>query len=389
MVKVGLQHDRVGEDQIDGFGSEQSSGASGSSNWNQKRKDEDEGDLKYEFNRLETFLFWPEESPVSAKALAEDGFYFLGPAGEDRVRCVFCEVVLKGWEPGDVVSDDHRKFSNGCPFKCQANVGNVPFFGPSDSWNSYNYEMISWKKRLLSYEKWPKYLAQKPRVLAAAGFYYKGRGDIVQCFCCAGIVRQWLETDDPWLEHMKHFPTCYHILENIAYHKMPSSFHDMPPPGQVPRRPVQPSATPIDRPNTLQRSTSEIALAMGYREDLIRIYRQYLRAQGCPEAEDPNQFILDLERFKVQPETQSPGSCSGEYTTDGASLAQTCDRRTRLKSVSSFCLKCDSPDEPDCCYVKLDCGHSACCEGDAFDIVTCRDCNQKVKACLKIPMQED
>ncbi|XP_060073383.1 E3 ubiquitin-protein ligase XIAP-like isoform X2 [Ylistrum balloti] len=315
MVKVGLQHDRVGEDQIDGFGSEQSSGASGSSNWNQKRKDEDEGDLKYEFNRLETFLFWPEESPVSAKALAEDGFYFLGPAGEDRVRCVFCEVVLKGWEPG--------------------------------------------------------------------------RGDIVQCFCCAGIVRQWLETDDPWLEHMKHFPTCYHILENIAYHKMPSSFHDMPPPGQVPRRPVQPSATPIDRPNTLQRSTSEIALAMGYREDLIRIYRQYLRAQGCPEAEDPNQFILDLERFKVQPETQSPGSCSGEYTTDGASLAQTCDRRTRLKSVSSFCLKCDSPDEPDCCYVKLDCGHSACCEGDAFDIVTCRDCNQKVKACLKIPMQED
>ncbi|OWF49041.1 E3 ubiquitin-protein ligase IAP-3 [Mizuhopecten yessoensis] len=317
-----------GEDQIDGLGSEPSSGASGSSNtnWNQRRTKEDEGDLKFEFNRLETFLFWPVNSAVSAEALALDGFYFFGPAGQDRVRCVFCEVVLKDWEPGDIVSDDHKKFSVGCPFKCQANVGNVPFYGPRISeWNPYNYQMVSWKERLLSFQQWPKALAQKPRVLAAAGFYYKGRGDIVQCFCCGGIVKLWLATDDPWLEHMRHFPTCFHIQENIAYHKIPTSYHMRPPSPQLHSQLAHAAAAPAARPKTLHRSTSEIALDMGYRRDLITIYRQYLGKHGSHEAEDPNQFILDLERFKVQPETQPPG----EYTTDCPGPLSPLDKKSK------------------------------------------------------------
>ncbi|XP_033739743.1 baculoviral IAP repeat-containing protein 3-like isoform X2 [Pecten maximus] len=368
MVHVVTQQDVAeGDDQTDGLGSKQSAGASASSDtyWNQRRKDEDEGDLKYEFNRLETFLFWPEGSAVRAEDLARDGFYFLGPAGQDRVRCVFCEVVLKGWEPGDVVAYDHKKFSNGCPLKCQAHVGNVPFYGPYDIWNPFNYEMVSWKKRLLSFENWPKSLIQKPRVLAASGFYYKGRGDIVQCFCCGGIVRQWLDTDDPWLEHMKHFPTCFHIQENISYHKMPTYRHEVSPSGPNPNQPVQTTAMPASRRNALHRSTSEIALEMGYKADLITIYRQYLRSQGSHEAEDPNQFILDLERFKVQPETQPP---------------------ERLESVSSFCSSCEGVDEPDCCYVKLNCGHNACCEQNVLTSENCTDCKTPVKACLKVKM---
>lgn len=372
-----------GEDEIDGLGSQPLSGAASSTNtyWTQKRKDEEEGDLKYEFNRLETFLFWPEESAVSAEALAQNGFYFIGPAGQDRVRCVFCEVVLKEWEPGDVVSDDHKKFSKGCPFVCGASVGNVPFHGPYDHWNPFNKEKVSWKKRLISFRDWPKYIQQRPRVLAASGFYYKGRGDIVQCFCCGGIVRQWLVNDDPWLEHMKHFPTCYHIQNNIAYHKMPTTLREVP---ISPTQHPQPAIRSLVDRQPMHRSTSEIALEMGYSMDLIAIYREYLRKQNNVEAEDPNEFILDLERFKVQPETQPPG----HFETDSPPERKPgIDRRKREESVSSFCESCGE-DEPDSCYVvKLDCGHNVCCEPYAINCETCAECKKKVRACLKVPLQ--
>lgn len=390
-----------GGDQFDGRVSERPSNSSDSSSvYLQKRRDEDQGDLKFEFNRLETFLQrWPTDSPVEPENLARDGFFFLGAL--DRVRCIFCEVVLRGWEPGDCVRDSHLMFSNGCPFIHGQSVGNVPYY-ISDISSVFNVGMSIWKKRLLSFREWPKAIAQKPRVLAAAGFYYKNRGDIVQCFCCGGIVKQWLETDDPWLEHMKHFPLCPHIRENIAYHVMPTTSHqtqtEQPGPPSIQESggaagggAAGGGAAAVPQSPThrrIQRSTSEIALSMGYRTDLISIYRQYLRKQGKHEAEDPNIFIDDLERFKVQPETQPPGgsASTGQYMTDG----QVFDKKKRSESVSSFCSSCSSSlgfDEPDCCYIKLECGHCVCCEVNAFECTKCPECNKDVKVCLNVPLQ--
>ena len=59
-----------------------------------------------------------------------------------------------------------------------------------------NYEKYMWYSvRLQSFSEWPKYLVTRPRDLAAAGFFYVGVGDIVQCFDCGVRLKNWEPVD--------------------------------------------------------------------------------------------------------------------------------------------------------------------------------------------------
>jgi baculoviral IAP repeat-containing protein 7/8 len=66
--------------------------------------------------------------------------------------------------------------------------------------------------RLKSFKNWPKSLAQKPTILAEAGFYYTGVGDRVCCFYCGLGLKDWQEKDDPWKEHVVWNTTCNFTL---------------------------------------------------------------------------------------------------------------------------------------------------------------------------------
>lgn len=47
--------------------------------------------------------------------------------------------------------------------------------------------------------------------MAEAGFIFigtKDEPDGVKCFFCSKCLDGWDETDDPWLEHLKHAPQC-------------------------------------------------------------------------------------------------------------------------------------------------------------------------------------
>lgn len=67
------------------------------------------------------------------------------------------------------------------------------------------------ERRLLSFHTWPIGLAQRPRDLAAAGFYYTGRGDETLCFHCGGGLRDWEPEDIPWEQHARYFPKCVYL----------------------------------------------------------------------------------------------------------------------------------------------------------------------------------
>lgn len=62
--------------------------------------------------------------------------------------------------------------------------------------------------RLRSYLHWPPALAQTPRQLSEAGFFYVGVSDHVKCFHCDGGLRNWVPGDEPWIEHSRWYPTC-------------------------------------------------------------------------------------------------------------------------------------------------------------------------------------
>ncbi|XP_036386730.1 baculoviral IAP repeat-containing protein 7-A-like [Megalops cyprinoides] len=62
--------------------------------------------------------------------------------------------------------------------------------------------------RQKTFQEWPRDAPVTGVSLAKAGFYYVGPGDKVQCFCCGGILRDWVHGDCPSNEHRRHFPTC-------------------------------------------------------------------------------------------------------------------------------------------------------------------------------------
>ncbi|XP_019637555.1 PREDICTED: uncharacterized protein LOC109479927 [Branchiostoma belcheri] len=63
-------------------------------------------------------------------------------------------------------------------------------------------------RRLQTFMDWPRSTPVKPEHLAAAGFFYIGKGDNVQCCTCGNVLNHWREGDDPVLEHFYRFPDC-------------------------------------------------------------------------------------------------------------------------------------------------------------------------------------
>ncbi|XP_049611352.1 baculoviral IAP repeat-containing protein 7 [Syngnathus scovelli] len=67
-------------------------------------------------------------------------------------------------------------------------------------------------ERLRTFHSWPPDAPVTCGDLAKAGFFFLGPGDKVQCFCCGGVLRCWVQGDSPAAEHKRHFPMCSFIL---------------------------------------------------------------------------------------------------------------------------------------------------------------------------------
>ncbi|NXU53927.1 BIR7B protein, partial [Turnix velox] len=194
-----------------------------------------ESSMRSEARRLRTFQQWPSTSPVSARDLARAGFFFVGP--RDEVQCFCCGGVLGDWRPGDSPVMEHLKFFTSCKFIGGEDVGNqemtplqaifdsvdgqfLSFLQRIDSEdpslpNDPEYpDMVTERMRLLTFQNWPQDADVSPQLLAAAGFFYTGRYDVVRCFYCDGGLRYWSIGDDPWREHARWYPMCDFLLHS-------------------------------------------------------------------------------------------------------------------------------------------------------------------------------
>uniref|UniRef100_A0A3B3DHY8 E3 ubiquitin-protein ligase XIAP n=1 Tax=Oryzias melastigma TaxID=30732 RepID=A0A3B3DHY8_ORYME len=72
--------------------------------------------------------------------------------------------------------------------------------------------MKSEEARLKTFSSWPSSAPVRPRDLAQAGFFYLGKDDRVQCFCCGGKLSGWEPGDSPWREHETHYSHCFYVL---------------------------------------------------------------------------------------------------------------------------------------------------------------------------------
>ena len=70
--------------------------------------------------------------------------------------------------------------------------------------------------RLRSFDQRFTATSPNPLALAAAGFFYLGVADQVQCAFCRGVVRDWEPQDEPRQEHRRLFPSCPFILGMLS-----------------------------------------------------------------------------------------------------------------------------------------------------------------------------
>uniref|UniRef100_A0A182NKN4 RING-type domain-containing protein n=1 Tax=Anopheles dirus TaxID=7168 RepID=A0A182NKN4_9DIPT len=209
-----------------------------------------------ESDRLQTFTGWP--APYIRPAdLARWGFYYTGR--RDIVQCYFCSLELGQWDETDVVEQEHLKWSRYCPLMTKRQTDNVPIdanfldqlpdtvpdvYGSNRAfgWDELNYAVggeshrtstgsndqavlqdavkickpkhpkyATETARLASFESWPKSIRQTPEQMADAGFFYTEKSDIVTCFSCGGTLKDWMEGDDPWVEHADNFSGCHYL----------------------------------------------------------------------------------------------------------------------------------------------------------------------------------
>ena len=79
--------------------------------------------MRFESQRLATFISWPATAKVSASKIAKAGFYYTGSYLE--VKCKWCGCCIGNWEFGDQVMMRHRTAKPDCDFVLKKS-DNVP-----------------------------------------------------------------------------------------------------------------------------------------------------------------------------------------------------------------------------------------------------------------------
>lgn len=128
-------------------------------------------------------------------------------------------------------------------------LGGPVWAGMSRTGEEQGPGLRSEEERLRTFTLWPRDTPVTPADLARAGFYFLGYGDTVRCFCCAGVLRRWVQGDEPLGEHRRHFPSCSFVLGREV--------------GNVPRPPGSPDSVDGQLLSQLQRMGVEEPAAGG------------------------------------------------------------------------------------------------------------------------------
>ena len=116
---------------------------------------------------------------MTPSELARDGFYYLGTG--DRVKCIFCNLVLKNWEFGDIVTEEHKKFNASCPFLLNRCVGNIPLEQETMASVPKFSEYSKPEDRIETMKNVPKMFKGSENLFVEAGFFYTGIKVFISC----------------------------------------------------------------------------------------------------------------------------------------------------------------------------------------------------------------
>uniref|UniRef100_H3B1U1 RING-type E3 ubiquitin transferase n=1 Tax=Latimeria chalumnae TaxID=7897 RepID=H3B1U1_LATCH len=208
--------------------------------------------------RMTTYVNFPYMlDPCLLESLAKAGFYYTGIG--KRLQCFKCHCTIESEAFGLLAIQEYARLYPSCELsrtQSLANNGSLDSIQSaqlrgvdSHRWSSGDQPALSQQgfhttsynpghltmhtyrdpaavlpkatmkredNRLKTFQSWPRDSPVSAAELAKAGFFFLGPSDRVQCFCCRGILTEWVLGDRPLQEHRKHFPNCEFVLGREA-----------------------------------------------------------------------------------------------------------------------------------------------------------------------------
>lgn len=167
--------------------------------------------------RLHSFLNWPNSSIVSSYKLASVGFYYLKKGF--RVQCFSCGLIHEDWQRGDIPMEVHKKFSPTCQFirdlepRISPGASSLAQPRPRVAVSTPNPDYEKEENRVKSFKLLPKDFPVSRDQCAKAGLFFLRKPDVMQCFKCTAIVRNWVNGDIAVEKHREVSPDCKFLKE--------------------------------------------------------------------------------------------------------------------------------------------------------------------------------
>ncbi|CAF1267965.1 unnamed protein product [Adineta steineri] len=132
---------------------------------------------------LATFENWPRYAPVSAQALADTGFYYLGV--DLRVRCFMCDLEVEDWRHGMTALGTHRKRNNNCQIvRAIDSIKTGDIQTVNEKWRLETLIGLSFDETKSNDRNQTETDQRLCRELAACGFYRYKNTKIIRCAYC-------------------------------------------------------------------------------------------------------------------------------------------------------------------------------------------------------------
>jgi hypothetical protein len=128
---------------------------------------------------LLTFEYWPENAPISAKNLAETGFYYLGH--EFQVKCFMCDLEVDDWHYGMTALGTHGSRRPNCEIVraiLSTKTGDIHCI--DEKWRLQTFDGYSLEANCDQ---------QLCRELAACGFYRSAKTKHIRCAYCGVLIQ--------------------------------------------------------------------------------------------------------------------------------------------------------------------------------------------------------
>lgn len=180
-----------------------------------------------ELERLRSFETFPHKDKMETKLMALTGLFYLGCG--TSTDCYFCDLNIPSWEPDcNRIIYQHYRFSPSCPLLNRQPTNNIAIDQEELDYEldcfeeTYNLKKNGQKiKYQYNWFKRPKHrfdsfdqctdevlIFLKAKLVEAGLFFINYYEDVVYCFCCGIGLKNWLKSDDPWVQHAMYSPNC-------------------------------------------------------------------------------------------------------------------------------------------------------------------------------------